>query len=378
MEPTFSQKRFLIPFTILLTLIMLFFGLRPKGLKLEDNVNWLGDRDGISIGKYGLTYADLKDGLAPVNENSGFSFEFAVRPSLAKGRGFKSIFMVHDGLDETQLIVGQWRSSIIVMNGHDYDNSKKTLKLVAVDVLPPGQTHLFAISSSRQGGTKLYRDGVLIKRSKALLLGMPHDRRSPYLVLGNSVYGHNTWRGDFFGFAVFPDVLSANQIRSHFVTWKDNGNLSALKTDQPLLLYLFAERQGHRARDYASGKYPLIIPRNVTTLKKNFLSFEWAKIKLDKSSLTDMSLNFLGFIPLGMVLIVLFSSFTPWKRGRLVMTSIGICFFMSFFFETVQAWMPSRSSSLLDLILNTLGGSVGCGIMIRHLVHHKIRPGYVD
>lgn len=61
-----------------------------------------------------------------------------------------------------------------------------------------------------------------------------------------------------------------------------------------------------------------------------------------------------GFILYG-TLIRLGGAFE--KQG--VLLTVAFCFLVSFAIEILQAWMPSRSSDLLDLLLNTLGAWLG-------------------
>jgi glycopeptide antibiotics resistance protein len=43
-----------------------------------------------------------------------------------------------------------------------------------------------------------------------------------------------------------------------------------------------------------------------------------------------------------------------------------LCFLLSLAIELAQAWIPSRSSQMLDLMLNTLGGATGVALQRMH------------
>jgi VanZ family protein len=49
------------------------------------------------------------------------------------------------------------------------------------------------------------------------------------------------------------------------------------------------------------------------------------------------------------------------KRHPGLMTVI-LCMLLSLTIELLQAWIPTRVSSLMDLILNTLGAGIGIGL----------------
>ena len=54
-----------------------------------------------------------------------------------------------------------------------------------------------------------------------------------------------------------------------------------------------------------------------------------------------------------------------------VLFAVSFCFTISLIIELLQALMPSRSSHLLDLVLNTLGGLAGA-------VFYRFWLGVVD
>ena len=75
-----------------------------------------------------------------------------------------------------------------------------------------------------------------------------------------------------------------------------------------------------------------------------------------------MVVNLIGFIPLGFVLLATFykAGSYPKKHGFLI--TIVICFTVILAIEFLQAWIPSRSSDSMDLMLNTLGALIGAAI----------------
>jgi len=59
------------------------------------------------------------------------------------------------------------------------------------------------------------------------------------------------------------------------------------------------------------------------------------------------------------------------ERHSILLTVI-LCFAVSLAIEIVQAWVPSRSSDSIDLMLNTLGGFSGA-MMYKHLMAYGAR-----
>jgi hypothetical protein len=108
----------------------LFFGLWPKGYSFSNNVKWIDDQSGIRFGQYGMAYTDP---IRKLSKSDGFgadefSIEIALKPSTFD-QGFNFILAFHAGKDGDQLLIGQWRSSYIVMNGDDYDHKRRTRRI---------------------------------------------------------------------------------------------------------------------------------------------------------------------------------------------------------------------------------------------------------
>lgn len=95
--------------TIIVFLVTIFFGLRPKGFDFSNHVQWLEDRAGVHFEKYGLAYAHLDKKLFEkgFSAASGFTVEIAIRPENFDKNGFNFILSVHGGNDHDQLMIGQ-------------------------------------------------------------------------------------------------------------------------------------------------------------------------------------------------------------------------------------------------------------------------------
>ena len=93
---------------------MLLFGLQTKDFNFSNNVHWIEGQAGIRFDKYGIAYMDPIEAFEKENGpgSNGFSIEMALKPSRHQD-GFSLILALHSGSDESQLVVGQWRSWII-------------------------------------------------------------------------------------------------------------------------------------------------------------------------------------------------------------------------------------------------------------------------
>ena len=339
--------------------VILFFGLRPKDFNFSNRVKWITGQPGIRFSGYGIAYTDPIKELSKEDDfgGNGFSIEIVLKPASYHEDGFNFILAIHNGKDSNQLLVGQWHSSIIVMNGDDYNHKRRTKRIaVKLTAVPP--TTRFVTITTGKYGTSIYLDGKLIRTKRDLALKMPENGKSR-LLLGNSVYGRNSWKGDLYGLAFYRHILTDQNVKMHFDNWFKDKNFLFAQKHKTVVLYLFNEKGGKRVLDHGGGNYDLEIPSRMQILDKKILSLTWEQLNFDSGFIRDIIINFAGFIPLGFILIATFvkagGSFE--KHGILI--TVVLCFTVSLAIEILQAWIPSRSSDFLDLLLNTLGALSG-------------------
>jgi len=348
--------------TLTVFFVTLFFGLKPKGYHFSNDVTWLTKPPGIRFNGYGIVYTEPIKALSKagdINAN-GFSIEIALKPATYHKNGFNFLFSIHNGDDGKQLVIGQYRSSLIVMNGDDYDHKRKT-KRIAVKLAENFSTPQFVTITTGREGTCIYLDGWLFRTQRDLTLKIPEGEDARFL-LGNSVYGKHNWQGDVLGLAVYQHPLAEQEVAKHFKHWfKDKSLLFAIES-KPVALYVFDEKHGEKVMDRAVGNFDVHIPSKMKVLNKKILSFSWSRLKFNTEFFEDVMINLIGFIPLGFFLNATFVKAGGGFERRGVLITVILCFFLSLFIEVLQAWIPSRSSDVLDLVLNTAGGGFGASV----------------
>ncbi len=76
--------------------------------------------------------------------------------------------------------------------------------------------------------------------------------------------------------------------------------------------------------------------------------------------LGDVAINFLGFVPLGYLMIsYLLTRSIVRKTCSQLLLAIALCLTTSLFIELAQYFLPGRTSSLIDLFFNVFGAIVG-------------------
>ncbi len=88
----------------------------------------------------------------------------------------------------------------------------------------------------------------------------------------------------------------------------------------------------------------------------NAIAFLGEKVA-HRSNYEDVFVNILVFVPLGFSATLALN--TRYRIGRSIAVAIAHGFFLSFAIEAFQAFLPMRYSSITDLLMNTLGTSLG-------------------
>ncbi len=364
------STKWLVSLTVTVLSAILFIGLKPKALSHSNNAGWLVNRTGIRFAKNSIAYTDPIFDLIQdhVSSQQEFSVEIALKPKSFQEEGFGFIFLIHGGRDRNQFLIGQWGASLIAMNGDDYDHHRKTKRIFFKSTSPTPDMHLMTVTTGTEG-SKIYIDGRLVKSRKDLKLRIP-DGKTARLLLGNSIYGRHAWNGEIYGVALYGNALSPKEIEAHSRAFFKNRRFSAINQPAPFILFPLDEKGGTLAKNYPGGTHHLHIPSEMKILSPLFFFRNQLRYMLKRSIFTnqDAILNFFGFIPLGILLSATLVRLDGAYERHAIAITLLTGFFISLFIETIQAWMPDRSSDIQDLILNTVGtliGAVSCRYFMR-------------
>jgi VanZ family protein len=331
-----------------------------KGYRPENGADWLPTGGGLRFDGSGVAFTEA---FFPVGEGStaqvaGLTIEMLLHVEEMENAAFRYILSVHGGSDQQQLLIGQWRRWLMVMNGDDYD-AKQGLPKIYVDLgAARPRTVWFAVVADG-GGTSVFLDGRLVKHHANLHLGYPSGGGRVRLVLGNSVWAKHGWRGAIQGLALYSHALDEKQPRLHYDQWAAGGALALDRAALPEIFYGFEAPVAGRLMNRAADRYHLEVPALMRVLKREYL--QWPRFGSDsrRHMLSDGALNLAGFVPLGFVLVVLLGRLGDGAARVRWVAAIGVACLLSVFMEVVQAWIPSRDSSMLDWVLNTVGTGLG-------------------
>src|SRR5262249_46153065 len=198
--------------------------------------------------------------------------------------------------------------------------------------------------------TSIYIDGVLVKTDEFRFL------RSNFvgkMVLGTSPSFDQGWVGQVRGLSLFDREIAADEVALRYRSWM-NGQVQASGASH---FYRFDEHNGQIVKDAVSPGINLKIPPRYTVIDGAFLESPWKGFNNDWGYWKDVLVNIGGFIPFGFLFGVYFSSVNPVQRPLL--TTILFGGLVTLFIETTQAWLPTRDSSMTDVLTNILGTAIG-------------------
>jgi hypothetical protein len=333
--------------------IILIAGLWPFHSP-KNEVDWLENENGVRFGHHGSIVSSGAFRTNISEESTSSSIEISLKPEQINGTNTILTFE-GSGSPRVSFSLQQYLSGLVALHNVVHrQGSTREATFGVKGVFRHGEPVFVTITSGSQN-TFLYVDGVLTDVSRTFRLSS--SDLSGQLVLANSTR-NNSWAGQFLGLAIYRRQLTSAQVMEHYANWATNQRPTVAGGDEGLwALYSFNEREGNIVHDQLNHAPNLIIPEHFFVLHPPFLQSPWHEYRASWSYWKDVGINIIGFIPLGFVFVAYLSSVrrVHWPLATTVVTGL----FISFVIEALQAFLPTRSSSMTDIITNTLGTIVG-------------------
>ena len=363
-------NRILIISFYIIFIITLVFGLWPLNLWPQNEVQWLDNQRGIEMHRSGIEKKYAPRGivysngsfLIPLkseNEPKSFSIEIYLQSKKEPKYNLGTIITFSENQQPASFLLAQWKKTL-VLRTPDTQSEKRSnyIEVGLSNALPRDSTRFLTITSGYDG-TRFYLNGEFKKHSPNLYLVSDNKSITGKIILGNSASGRNSWAGKIFGIGIYEDELLPQKIKQHYQSWRSNDPTILSSEENIVALYTFDEGQGVIARNSVSQDKQLIIPERFIVLEKTVLEPPWAHFNSNFSFIFDFTINLLGFIPLGIILTLYLRRIFRINGRRLFLISLMIGGAISLMIELLQALMPQRHSSLMDLILNIAGLCIG-------------------
>ena len=344
-----------------LLILMLLFGLWPFNLNPVNHVFWLNEKPGVRIDGPGHLYTG--GDLAGAFPGRSISLEMGLRPAAELNNRLPYILSFWDGRRQELFLIGQWKDSPAIRVRTSRPDVPRGYRERGKDQVLVKNRMVFITLTSSPEGTTLYVDGAMATTFPGFPLLEDGPAGPSVLVLGNSAIGQSYWEGDLLGLALYNRALSDREVRENHSRWVRR-DYSSLRNGPGLIgLYPFTEGQGDSAGNLADGAHPLLKPAVFHPLQKVIL--EWpTKEQLKRWSFyQDVTVNILGFIPVGFFFALWLLRFTrlPFLRAGIV--TLVLVSGISLGIELTQVYLPSRNSQASDLIFNILGTLIGLELL---------------
>jgi len=345
-------------------------GTWPLDFFPKNKVRWLADRNGLhfnddetrSINSAGGVVFSPYPFLTPQTELSkknSLSIELWIRPTI-EPRGCRTrILSFCDESKNEALFIGQWKNYLLVRWPAPSSGGRTYYRKIGVgQSLIAGKIRFVTITSSDKG-TAIYLEGKRVKNFPDVrLIAKNENLLNKIILLGNSPDAKSPWSGDLFGLALHGHLLTDKQVYQSFEWWTKNDQLPPIFHKGMMARYNFDERFGIWANSSGGLDNPLLIPLRLQ-FKKRILSLPDISDLVKIYFIKDAILNVIGFILFGFFLCLWSSRFsqTDMRGNCLIAIFIGIS--VSLCIELLQIYLPTRDSSITDLICNTVGTVIG-------------------
>ena len=297
-----------------------------------------------------------------------------IEPDVESCDRFGALLSLSSDSQLPSFLVAQWKEGLNLRVRSD--NPRGYWEIGAPGVLEAGRLTLVTITSSRVAGTRILIDGAVRAQSSRTAYVSTDEPFGGRLLLGCLSHGDARWAGTVLGVAIQDEAIVdeevaqlAGAIRSDgFAILSGSRSLRALYLFEPPLFEQHALERSERGRipnAYSPSEAgALVVPDVFRPAKRSVLAVPTWGDMTKRWFRIDLPLNIGGFMPLGFLLGLLL-----YRRGEpgigAVALQIGLLGLgLSLTIESVQVFLPDRSSSLLDLLANVVGTCAGFALVL--------------
>ncbi len=315
-----------------------------------NQVSWVKQGNAIRFGQHGTALS--RDRLDFAGQTgAACSLEIWVQPVQTWANG--SILTFYGLSEAREFRLEQAYTDLVLRRGSKGKTEDRRQVLRIRNVFRKKQAFITVTSDGQE--TSVYIDGHLAANSPDFEL----SRRdlSGQLILANSPFRDQSWRGEVKGMSVYGTALDAVQVQRHYQNWTGHGEPMPQDSEQVQALFLFREHGGSVIHNAVTGGINLEVPKRFLVVDHLRFESPLSEYHSERTYLKNALLNIAGFIPLGFVLSLYLASILKMKRSILVTVLAGMA--VSFAIEYFQSFLPTRYSGCTDLFTNTFGTWVG-------------------
>jgi exosortase len=325
--------------------VILFAGLLPFNFFQTNKAN-VNTVSGLHLASPGTVYTKTPPvKLATMKE---FTIFMNLSSYLSDwSSGYARILSYSQNNKKMNFMVGQWSESLIFRI--NADGKAKTVQFETESFFNKYSTASLAIVYNGKTLAS-FRNGLKVKELEVGSLTFTNWDKSYPLIIGSEADGKYCWEGYIYSLSIFDRALTQFEIMKG---WPD------VNKAPPLIGYNFKGHDEKTIQDMGEGKAAdLEIPYFFKPYKRTILDpgHEW--LFENRHHYVDLWIDVIGFIPLGFLLAVYltrkrFSYFSIILQAALIGAAVSMSI------ELLQVLLPSRASSLADVISNSLGTLLG-------------------
>ena len=387
LRPFQKQRQRRTPIDVILGILLAlqvagltYAGLSPFSFSPQNQVEALEARHGLGFDNVSIATSAGELSNADDFPQGALTIHLMIRPDQDSAAGLGTILTIEDGSRVSPLIIGQWKSWLVI-RVRDTKRAARGYWEMDAAGLPAGETHLVTITSGPKRGTAIYIDGIATgdTRTRTLIRGdRPLDGKLLLGCLGNGSAG---WRGELLGLAILGNSLGEFEVADHYARVVEGDFASLGAAGDFVALYDFEQIGGENEElihtvdnliaNSAVGR--LEVPRIFTPLRPEVFGIPPLRDMKADWFLKDLLRNIAGFIPLGFVAgLILIRNRNA--RGYVITFQVALVgALLSVGIETIQIALPMRSSSLSDVTLNVIGTMTGAVIALAFR-HSRLAP----
>ena len=340
--------------------ILLVAGLYPFKFNPKNQVTWLPDSTGVLFHRHGEIVGVSPLSSGTVAGSNPLAQEVTLElwlTTLNDDPDVKDVLSIYVSRAREPFAIDEWGDKLIFGGIFRDAQGRRKFRHIGVEgAFAPGARRFITLTSGSDG-CKLYLEGKLQQEFPGIRL--EPESFDGMLLLGNTPSARQEWRGAIRGVAFYRKDFSADEVLHSFSAWqrRDWPELQRQATESAI--YPFDEGEGMVVRRLGNLGADLSIPHKLRAVDPIILE---RPSRHDFTNLSDVSLNILGFIPFGGLALAYLVSSRGWSTLKALIFAIAVGFLLSLMIELLQVLLPSRDSSLLDLINNTFGTAIGAGL----------------
>ncbi len=330
--------------------IILIAGLWPFNPFPRNDVRWSSGENSLQFGLHGIVLTDTALPIQQAGSGNGCTVELWLVPESADDNN--TFLAIATPEQAERFRMAQYGDEVLFQR--EILRKGQAARVAEIEVahaFHANQPVYLAIAAD-ETGTTAYVDGRIA--GKSTRFGMTRADLEGRIYFGTATTRFATWQGKLKGIRITGRKLDERAIQANFVAGIARG-ASAIPGE--VGAYWFREGQGSVAKADLPESPELKIPKYFTIPWKPLLTPPWKEFRASRGYVADIVLNVTGFMPLGFVFLPLFSKRFG-ERGS-ISKIILLGFAVSLLIELLQAWIPSRTSGMTDLITNTAGTYLG-------------------